>query len=243
MTTETTTPLEGRVAVITGASSGIGAALAAQLHAQGVRLGLLSRAGADLGLAGALGIACDVRSADAVEDAVARVAGELGVPDIVVANAGVGHYADFVDTPLERSVEMIETNLLGTIHLYRSAVPRMLDAGVQGDLVTVASEAGRRGFPGEAVYCASKFGQVGLSRALDGELREKGIRVTVLCPGGVHTEFAVGGGRGRSHDDPTVQAMMTAEDVADLAVYAVTRPRGMRLTELALRPMSEAIWG
>ncbi|MCK6210879.1 SDR family NAD(P)-dependent oxidoreductase [Georgenia sp. EYE_87] len=243
MTTESTTPLEGRVAVITGASSGIGAALAAQLYAQGVRLGLLSRAGSDLGLAGALGIACDVRSADAVEDAVARVAAELGVPDIVVANAGVGHYADFVDTPLERSVEMIETNLLGTVHLYRSTVPRLLDAGVQGDLVTVASEAGRRGFPGEAVYCASKFGQVGLSRALDGELREKGIRVTVLCPGGVHTEFAVGDGRGRSHDDPTVQSMMTAEDVANLAVYAVTRPRGMRLTELALRPMSEAIWG
>lgn len=235
--------LEGRVAVITGASKGIGLTLARRLTDAGVKVAMLSRSGSTADVPGALGVACDVGSYDDVVAAVGRCREELGVPTIAVANAGVGHYANFVDTPIERSREMITTNLMGTIHLYDAVLPMMIDSGQPGDLVTLASEAGRRGFPGEAVYCASKFGQVGLSRALDGELREKGIRVSIIAPGGVHTEFAIGEDRGRSHDDPTVQAMMSADNVADVIVYAITRPRNMRMYEVALRPMSEAIWG
>lgn len=243
--TEMTTDrgLEGRVAVVTGASNGIGLAVSQRLVDAGAKVAMLSRSGRTGDVPGALGIACDVGDHESVVAAVERCREELAVPTIAVANAGVGHYADFVDTPIERSREMVTTNLLGTIYLYDAVVPAMLETGEPGDLVTLASEAGRRGFPGEAVYCASKFGQVGLSRALDGELRERGIRVSTICPGGVHTEFAVGDGRGRSHDDPTVQAMMSADDVADVVMFSVTRPRNMRMYEVALRPMSEAIWG
>ena len=119
------------------------------------------------------------------------------------------------------------------------AATRPGDEGDAADVVMVASEAGRRGFPGEAVYCASKFAQVGFMRALDGELREKGVRCTNLCPGGVATDFAMG--RGRKPGD--TDGMMTAEEVADLAMYVMTRPRGMRILECALRPMIEVSWG
>jgi meso-butanediol dehydrogenase / (S,S)-butanediol dehydrogenase / diacetyl reductase len=107
--------------------------------------------------------------------------------------------------------------------------------------VTVASEAGRRGLPGEAVYCASKFGQVGLTRALDHEVREHGVRRTNVCPGGVATDFALEAGYGRTTD--VLEGMMSADDVADVVLFCLTRPRGHRILETALRPMKEASWG
>ena len=108
-------------------------------------------------------------------------------------------------------------------------------------MITLASEAGRRGLPGEAVYCASKFGQVGFTRALDHELREQGIRCTNVCPGGVATDFALETGRGRTPD--VLPGMMTAEDVAEVVVFVLERPRHLRMLEAALRPMTEASWG
>jgi 3-oxoacyl-[acyl-carrier protein] reductase len=113
--------------------------------------------------------------------------------------------------------------------------------GRQGDVITLASEAGRRGLPHEAVYCASKFGQVGFTRALDHELREHGIRCTNVCPGGVATDFALDEGRGRSTD--VLPGMMTADDVAEVVVFTLERPRRFRMLELALRPMTESSWG
>ena len=235
--------ISGKTAVITGASTGIGAALAQQLHKHGVNLALASRRPTNHGMDGVFAESVDVRDADQVKAFVDAAAEHFGRIDILVANAGVGHYAPFLDTPTDHALEMIQTNVEGTINLYRAGIPHILRHGEGGDLITVASEAGRRGFPGEAIYCASKFAQVGLTRALDGELREAGIRATNICPGGVHTEFAIAEGRGRTHDDPTVQKMMRAEDVADLIVYTLTRPRDMRLLEVALRPMSEQSWG
>jgi meso-butanediol dehydrogenase/(S,S)-butanediol dehydrogenase/diacetyl reductase len=130
-------------------------------------------------------------------------------------------------------------NLKGTVYAIRAALPHML--GRAGDVITLASEAGRRGLPYEAVYCASKFGQVGLTRALDGELRQLGIRCTNICPGGVATDFALDDGRGRTED--VLPGMMTAEDVAEVVVFALERPRHFRILETALRPMTEASWG
>jgi 3-oxoacyl-[acyl-carrier protein] reductase len=135
---------------------------------------------------------------------------------------------------------MIDVNLKGTLYATRAALPHLLAAG-SGDIVTLASEAGRRGFPGEAVYCASKFGQVGFTRALDGELREHDIRCTNVCPGGVATDFALDDGRGRSPD--ALPGMMTADDVAEVVLFVLTRPRNHRILETAFRPMSEASWG
>jgi NADP-dependent 3-hydroxy acid dehydrogenase YdfG len=231
--------IDGKTAVITGASRGIGAALARMLHARGVNLGLASRRGDDLGLAGAVAQPCDVRDLDALTRLCDASAEAFGGIDIVVANAGVGAYGPFLDLSREHLDEMLDVNLKGTLYAVRAALPHML--GREGDVITLASEAGRRGFPNEAAYCASKFGQVGFTRALDNELREQGIRCTNICPGGVATDFALEEGRGRTPDE--LPGMMTAEDVAEVVVFALERPRHLRMLETALRPMSEASWG
>jgi NAD(P)-dependent dehydrogenase (short-subunit alcohol dehydrogenase family) len=231
--------IEGKTAVITGASRGIGAATARVLHARGVNVGLASRSGDDLGLDGALARACDVRDLESLERLCAATAERFGGIDIVVPNAGVGAYGPFLDLSREHLDEMLDVNLKGTVYAIRAALPHML--GREGDVVTLASEAGRRGLPLEAVYCASKFGQVGLTRALDHELRERGIRCTNVCPGGVATDFALDEGRGRSTD--VLPGMMTAEDVAEVVVFVLERPRHLRILETALRPMTEASWG
>jgi 3-oxoacyl-[acyl-carrier protein] reductase len=231
--------LDGKTAVITGASGGIGAAVARLLHERGVNLGLASRRGSDLGLPGVVAQAVDVRDLDGLERLCAETADRFGGIDIVVANAGVGAYGPFLDLSREHLDEMLDVNLKGTVYAIRAALPHML--GREGDVITLASEAGRRGLPHEAVYCASKFGQVGLTRALDHELREHGIRCTNVCPGGVATDFALDAGRGRTTD--VLPGMMRAEDVAEVVVFVLERPRHLRILETAFRPMSEGSWG
>ena len=232
--------LTGKVAVITGASRGIGAATAKALAEQGVKLGLGSRSGDDLGLDEALGVRCDVRDRSQVQALVDETVSAFGRLDIVIANAGIGKYASLLDTPDEDLDEMIDVNLKGTLYAVRAALPHLVESG-QGDIVTIASEAGRRGLPYEATYCASKFGQVGFTRALDHELREHGVRCTNVCPGGVATDFALDEGRGRSRE--ALAGMMTADDVAEIVVFVLTRPRNHRILETAVRPVTETSWG
>jgi 3-oxoacyl-[acyl-carrier protein] reductase len=232
--------LEGKIAVITGASRGIGASVARMLDAQGVKLGLASRSGDNLGIADAVAQPCDVRNAEQVDAIVDATVERFGRLDILVANAGVGAYGSFLDLKPEHLEEMIDVNLKGTLYLVRAGLPHLIERG-EGDVVTLASEAGRRGFPGEAVYCASKFGQVGFTRALDGEVREHGIRATNVCPGGVATDFALDDGRGRAPD--VLPGMMTPDDVAEVVMFVLTRPRNHRILETAFRPMTEASWG
>ena len=232
--------LEGKVALVTGASRGIGAAVARSLANEGVQLGLASRSGDDLGIAGAVARPADVRNPDALEQIVAETVEAFGGLDIVVANAGVGAYGPFLDLPPEQVDEMIDVNVKGTIYTMRAALPHLL-LSEAADVVTFASEAGRRGLPFEAVYCASKFAQVGFTRALDHELREHGIRCTNVCPGGVATDFAMG--RGRTPEMPALHGMMASEDVAEAVLFVLTRPRNHRILEVAFRPMTEASWG
>ena len=235
-----TSSLEGKVAFVTGASRGIGAAVARSLSRDGAKLGLASRSGDDLGLDRAVGIVCDVRRADEVDAAVARTVDAHGRLDILVANAGVGAYGPFLELSPEFLEEMIDVNVKGTLYAVRAALPHLLASG-EADIVTLASEAGRRGLPLEAVYCASKFAQVGFTRALDHELRERGVRCTNVCPGGVATDFALDEGRGRTRD--VLPGMMSAEDVAEVVLFVLTRPRNHRILETALRPVTEASWG
>ena len=232
--------LEGRVALITGASRGIGAATARILDAAGAKLGLVSRSGDDLGIGGAIGVAADVRDPDAIGAAVEAVVERYGGLDILFVNAGVGAYGPILDLPADHLDEMIEVNVKGAIYTIRAALPHLLRSDA-ADIVTLASEAGRRGLPNEAVYCASKFAQVGLTRALDHELRERGIRCTNVCPGGVATDFAMG--RGRTADMPALAGMMRPEDVAEAVAFVLTRPRTHRILEVAFRPVTESSWG
>lgn len=231
--------LEGKVALVTGASRGIGAAVARTLDEHGVKLGLASRSGDDLGL-DAVAQPCDVRELDQLDSIVAATVERFGRLDILVVNAGVGAYGRFRDLSLEHLDEMIDVNLKGTLYAVRAALPHLVESGA-ADIVTLASEAGRRGLPYEATYCASKFGQVGFTRALDHELREQGVRCTNICPGGVATDFAMG--RGRTPEMPELTGMMSAEDVAEVVLFALTRPRTHRILETAFRPVTESSWG
>ncbi len=232
--------LDGKVALVTGASRGIGAAVARSLDAHGVRLGLASRSGDDLGIEGAVALPCDVREPAQLEALVAATVERHGRLDILVANAGVGAYGSFLDLEPRHLEEMVDVNLKGTLYAVRAALPHLLASG-EADVVTLASEAGRRGLPYEAAYCASKFGQVGFTRALDHELRERGVRCTSVCPGGVATDFALDDERGRTPD--VLPGMMSAEDVAETVLFVLTRPRGHRILEVALRPVTEQSWG
>ncbi len=234
------TSLEGKVALVTGASRGIGAAVAKALDAQGVKLGLASRSGDDLGIDGAVARPCDVRRPEDLEALAAETAERHGGIDILVANAGVGAYGPFLDLPADQLEEMIDVNVKGTIYAAKAVLPYLIRSDA-ADMVTLASEAGRRGLPFEAVYCASKFAQVGFTRALDHELREHGVRCSNVCPGGVATDFAMG--RGRTPDMPALAGMMSSEDVAEVVVFVLTRPRNHRILETAFRPVTEESWG
>ncbi|HJP90175.1 MAG TPA: SDR family oxidoreductase [Candidatus Limnocylindrales bacterium] len=232
--------LDGRVALITGASRGIGSAIARTLVDDGAHVGLASRSGSDLGIPGAFARACDVRDADALAQMADATANRFGGIDILVVNAGVGAYGPFLELDPAHLEEMIDVNVKGAIYAARAVLPYLLESDA-ADFVMIASEAGRRGLPFEAVYCASKFAQVGLTAALDHELREHGVRCTNICPGGVATDFAMG--HGRTPDMPALAGMMAPQDVADAVQFVVTRPRTHRILEVAFRPVTEASWG
>ena len=230
--------VEGRVALITGASSGIGAATAASLAAQGAKVALASRRGSDEGIAGALARSCDVRDPQQLEQLVAETVERFGGLDIVVANAGVGAYGDFLDISSEHLEEMVDVNVKGLMYTVRACLPHLLQSSA-ADLVLVASIAGQRAPEGESVYAASKFAQVGFMRSLDHELHKRGVRCSTIAPGGVWTEFAMGEGRGRTPEDADLPGMMRAQEIADAVVHAVTRPRTHRVLEATILPMSD----
>jgi 3-oxoacyl-[acyl-carrier protein] reductase len=241
MTADLTTDraLAGRVALITGASRGVGAAVARAFAAEGAKVGLLSRSGGDLSLGDdAIGVECDVADREQVFSAVAQVVDRFGSLDCVIANAGVGMYGNFLELAPEHIEAMIDVNLKGTLYTAAATLPHLIAAG-GGDFVSLASVAGLRAFPGETVYNASKFGQVGFTRSLDHELREHGVRATCVCPGGVATDFAMGTGR----SEGSTAGMMSSEEVADTVVYCVTRPSSWRVLTMSYRPMIEGSWG
>jgi 3-oxoacyl-[acyl-carrier protein] reductase len=214
--------------------------VARRLHDEGASVGLLSRRGDDLGLERGLGTPCDVRHPGAVKDATDAVVERFGRLDIAVANAGVGAYGNFLDLDPEQVEAMIDINLKGTLYTAAAALPHLIDSGA-GDFLSLTSVAGLRGLPGETVYNASKFGQLGFTRSLDHELRGRGVRATCICPGGVHTDFAIG--TGRTEGDPALDEMMSADEVADVVMFAITRPRRLRILTASFRPMSEPSWG
>ncbi|HEX2084714.1 MAG TPA: SDR family oxidoreductase [Solirubrobacteraceae bacterium] len=228
--------LEGRRAFVTGASRGVGAAVARRFAEEGARVALASRSGDGLGIG--LGLKCDVSDAEQVGAAVSAAVSELGGLDVVVANAGVGAYGGFLDLAPQHIEQMIDVNLKGTLYTARAALPHLIEAG-GGDFVSLASVAGLRALPGETVYNASKFGQVGFTRSLDHEMREHGVRCTCVCPGGVATDFALRTGRPRE----ALAGMMSAEEAAEVVVFCVTRPRGVRMLTVSYRPADEPSWG
>jgi NADP-dependent 3-hydroxy acid dehydrogenase YdfG len=242
MTTDNDT---GRVAVITGASSGIGEATARALAAERHRLALLARRAdriqalaADLG-DGAIAIAADVTDRDSIVAAADRVQRELGGADVLVNNAGVMLLAPFSSDQRAEIRQMVEVNLLGAMTATEVFLDQLRDGG--GDLVNISSVAGRTARAGNAAYAATKWGMNGWSEALRQELQPD-IRVTVIEPGAVATELT-------DHiTDPQVkqgteqfysQVAITAQDIAEVITFALTRPRRMTLNEVLIRPTAQ----
>ena len=235
--------LSGTVVVITGATAGIGAATARQLVAKGAKVALggrrqerLDELVAELGADNAVGVVMDVRSPADNARLVAAALEKWGRLDSVVPNAGIGVYGGVLDMTDEQLAEMMDTNYAGTVWTVRAAVPTLLEAG-GGDIVIVSSVAGFRGGEDEAVYTGTKHAQVGFAGSLDRELRAKGIRVTLICPAGTATEFAVGAGR--VEDDPRFADWLTADDVAHAIVTTLEQPRTLRTAIWTLWSMGQ----
>jgi short-subunit dehydrogenase len=194
-----TRPLAGRVAVVTGASSGIGLATAKALARAGARLALVARSEArlraaarDVASAGGddavLALACDVADPEAVRAMAEQVRRDAGVPDILVSNAGVGHWAPVVDLPLERIRAVLEVNFLGAVHCTKAFLPDLLERR-RGTLVFVSSGFGVLPFPYTAAYCASKHALNGFAGALRPEVEPLGVNVLLVLPGSTRTPF------------------------------------------------------
>ena len=234
--------LSGTVVAITGASSGIGAATARALGAEGASVALgarrtdrLTELADELGSQVAI-VEMDVRTSEDSQRLVDQAVESFGHLDAIVVNAGVGMYGGIMDQTDDEIRAMIDTNVAGTIWPIRAAVPRLLENG-GGDIVIVASVAGLRGAGDEAVYAATKHAQVGLAGGLDRELREKNIRVSTIAPGGTATEFAMG--TGRTPDMPGLADMLDAEDMAAAVVTVLQQPKSMRTLLWSMRSMKE----
>lgn len=242
-----TNKLQGKVALITGASAGIGRACARALAGEGARLVLtarrqerldaLKKEAESLGTE-AVSISGDAREEETAIRTVKAAADVFGRIDILINNTGAGNYKNLVDTSAEEYDELMDVNVRTTFLFTRHAVPIML-AQASGTILMISSMAGVYGFGGESVYCMTKFAQVGFAQALDRELRPNGIKVGVICPGGVKTEFALG--KGRTEQSVVESDMLDPEDVASAVLLACTQSAKSRIIEIQMRTMAESL--
>jgi NADP-dependent 3-hydroxy acid dehydrogenase YdfG len=239
--------LSGKVALITGASAGVGQACARVLAAEGANLVLTARRRERLDAlaaeAAGLSVEAAIVTGDAREEETARQScaaamERFGRLDILINNTGVGNYKNLVDMSAADYDEMMDTNVRSTFLFTRHAVPVMISQK-SGIILMISSMAGVYGFGGEAVYCMTKFAQVGFAQALDKELRLSGIKVGAICPGGVKTEFALG--KGRTEQSVAQSEMLDPEDVAAAVLLACTQSAKSRIIEIQMRTMAEAL--
>ncbi|RMG99356.1 MAG: SDR family NAD(P)-dependent oxidoreductase [Deltaproteobacteria bacterium] len=240
------------VALITGASSGIGAATARRLAAEGYAVGLCARrrdrleaVAAAIQDAGGLAFAhaCDVRDPAAAEACVDAVEDALGPVRVLVNNAGLGRNAPLLEGPVEAWREMLDTNVLALCVMTRKATASMRAHGDEGHVVHIASMAAHRVPTGSGVYAATKFAVRALTEGLRRELRAAGsrIRVTEISPGFVETEFAevYWGDPGAAAETYGRYRCLSADDVADLVAFAVTRPPHVQIHDILVRPTEQ----
>ncbi len=239
----TTTTLQGKVVLITGASAGIGHATALAFARLGARLVVTARRAerlADLCTQiETLGTQAVFYAGDAAEEATAEQTIALAIQtfgqlDILINNAGAGNYKNLTETTTADYDQLMDANMKSSFLFTRHATPLMI-AQQSGIIQFISSIAGLQGYAGEAVYCATKFAQVGFAQALDAELRKHNINVGCICPGGTKTEFALG--KGRTEDYIRNSHMMEPEHVAETIVYACLQPTNTRISQMTVRHM------
>jgi 3-oxoacyl-[acyl-carrier protein] reductase len=231
-------PLAGSVGLVTGASRGIGRAIALQLASLGASVAICGRDRAaldeSLGALAKTSVSVHSQIADVtkltdVSDLVATTESTLGPITILVNNAGIGLFGPVHEKTEADWDRVLDTNLKSVFLVSRAVAPSMIRRG-SGDIINISSLAGKNTFAGGGIYCASKWGILGLSGCMAEDLREHGIRVSVICPGSVATEFS-----GRSPKDPS--KVLSPEDVAHAVEAIVTQGPHSFLSEMHLRPL------
>ncbi|HKK93561.1 MAG TPA: SDR family oxidoreductase [Longimicrobiales bacterium] len=229
--------LDGRIALVTGGSAGIGRAIASSLHARGARVALTSRSAerareAAADIAGEatdtiLGLECDVRDPAACEAAIETVKERFGGLDILVNNAGLGIFKSIREMSNEEWETQIRTNLDGVFYMTRAALPPLVEAD-DAWIVNIGSLASRNTFAGGVGYNASKFGVLGMTEAMMLDLRYDGIRAAIVMPGSVNTGFAEG--------DEDRSWAIQPEDVGEAVLHVMSQPQRTLVSRVELRP-------
>ena len=235
-----TKPLEGKVAVVTGASRGIGLAIAQRLGEMGAKLGLCSRDPKKLEAAtqqlravasAVFAMPVDVTRADQISSFVQAAQKSLGAIDILVNNAGVGWFGPTQDATEESWDSVLDTNLKSVFLMSKAVAPSMIERKT-GHIINIASLAGKNTFKNGGVYCASKWGLMGLTGCMAEDLRQYGIRVSAVCPGTVDTEFSPHTGK-----DPA--KLLQSEDIAHAVAMLVTQAPQSFISEVLIRPTAK----
>ena len=228
-------PLAGRLALVTGASRGIGLAVAVALEAAGAHVVRLARSLPDAATERRTDLRCDVADPAAVERVVGRVLAERGVPHIVVNNAGIFFIKRIEEISTPEFTGAIAVNLTAAFLVARAVVPHFLQRGA-GHLVTIGSVSDHVAYPGSTAYAASKFGLRGMHEVLRVDLARTGVRVTLISPGPVDTEMWDPVDPDSKPGFTKRRDMLRAEDVAAAVLYAVTQPAHVDVTEIRLMP-------
>jgi 3-hydroxy acid dehydrogenase/malonic semialdehyde reductase len=232
-------PLDGKSAIVTGASSGIGAAIARALRAAGAKVAVGARRTDRLDADVALEL--DVRERKSSEHFVEQAVAELGGLDILVNNAGLGLGRDpFWESLDEDEATVVETNVLGLMRLTRLCLPQIRDGG---HIVNIGSVAGREPYENAAVYIASKYAVRGFTYALRQDLLGRPIRLTLVDPGLVETSFSVVRFRGDVEKAKKVYERvepMTPEDIAECVVFTLTRPPHVNVDEIVIKALAQS---
>jgi NADP-dependent 3-hydroxy acid dehydrogenase YdfG len=243
--------LRGRVVVVTGASSGIGAATARMLSGEGAKVALAARredalVGAQAGLEGgatSLVLPTDVTDRGQVKALVERAEAELGPVDALVNCAGVMYFTLMENVRADEWDRTVEVNCKGALNCVGAVLPGMVERG-RGHIVTVSSDAGRVVFPGLAVYSASKFFVEALSKGLRLETAGTGVKVTTVQPGNVATDLLALSGDEEAlelYGQPTGAKVLDPEDVAASILYALSQPEHVAVNEVLVEPRDEPV--
>ena len=237
--------LNGKVAIVTGASRGIGKAISITLGAEGATVVLTARAEDKLlevshqvTEAGgtAIAVPCDIENPDAIKSLIKTVESKFGQLDILINNAGLTHSADFEDTTTEAWDKCMRVNARGPFILCRQAMPLLKNAQ-NGRIINIASVVGIKGYPKQTAYSASKHALRGMSIALANELASTNVRVHVICPGGVDTEMVQ-----KVRPDINKDELINPNEIAELVVYLATHTGNAVIDEFHIRRTTSAPW-